>query len=122
VKIFYCTDDPLSKIVAERLLASVTQKGIKALFMPADRHAFEGALVGRTPGCFVGWTPENVLTDASERVRFATMYWGEASAETDRIATHREIPLFSVDWYLLAKENVGLYKGRLGGMYVKKPR
>jgi hypothetical protein len=120
VRVLYVKDDPASKIIAERLLSSVTQKGLKAMLMPADRHAYEAALVDKTPGCYVGWTPETVLTDTSEKLRFETLYWNGDRDEAQRIATDREIPLFSVDWYLLAKDKVGLHKGRLGGIYVKK--
>jgi hypothetical protein len=120
VKIFYQKGDPVSKTIAERLLSSVSQAGIKALLMPANRHSYEAALVDRAKGCFVGWVPQTVLDDPSEKLRLAGMFFNNERDEAQRIALFMEIPLFSIDWYLLAQEKVGLYKGGLGGIYVKK--
>jgi hypothetical protein len=120
VRIFYCKDDPVSKIIAERLLASVTQSGIKSLLLPSDRKSYESALAGQTPGCYVAWAPETVLTGKSEQLRIAVMFFGGETDESRRMEADREIPLFSIDWYLLAKEKVGLFKGMAGGIYVKQ--
>ena len=120
VKIFYQKGDVISKSIAERLLSSVTKSGIKALLMPADLHSYEAALVNRAQGCFIGWAPQTVLVDTSEKLRLAAMFFNNERDETQRIASAMEIPLFSIDWYLLAQEKVGLYRGKLEGMYVKQ--
>ncbi|MBN2038063.1 MAG: hypothetical protein JW768_15080 [Chitinispirillaceae bacterium] len=120
VSIYYIKGDPVSKIIAERLLASVTRVRITADLFASDRHSYEAALIGRTPGCFIGWVPKTVLVDPSEKLKFATVYFNNEDDETAWIPSRREIPLFSVDWYLLAKEKIGLYKGALNGIYVKQ--
>jgi hypothetical protein len=120
VKILYLKGDAISKSIAERLLSSISQSGIKALLMPADRHPYEAALVDRMQGCFVGWAPQTVLTDTSEKLRLAAMFFNNERDEAQRIASVMEIPLFSIDWYLLAQEKVGLFQGKLGGIYVKQ--
>jgi hypothetical protein len=88
--------------------------------MPADLRPYEAALVDRTQGCFVGWAPQTVLADTSEKLRLAAMFFNNERDEAQRIASVMEIPLFSIDWYLLAQEKVGLYQGKLGGIYVKQ--
>jgi hypothetical protein len=120
VRIFYIKGDAISKSIAERLLSSISQSGIKALLMPADLRPYEAALVDRTQGCFVGWAPQTVLADTSEKLRLAAMFFNNERDEAQRIASVMEIPLFSIDWYLLAQEKVGLYQGKLGGIYVKQ--
>jgi hypothetical protein len=120
VKILYLKGDAISKSIAERLLSSISQSGIKALLMPADRHPYEAALVDRMQGCFVGWAPQTVLIDTSEKLRLAAMFFNNERDEAQRIASVMEIPLFSIDWYLLAQEKVGLFQGKLGGIYVKQ--
>jgi hypothetical protein len=120
VTILFRKDDAVSKIVAERLLAAVTRVGAKGTLVAADEKAYESALAGRAFGCAVGWVPETVLIDKSEKLRLATMFFSDEADEAKRISGNREIPLFSVDWYLLAKERVGLYKGRFNALYVKQ--
>jgi len=61
-----------------------------------------------------------VLDDTSEKLRLAAMFFNNERDEAKRIAAVMEIPLFSIDWYLLAQEKVGLFQGKLGGIYVKQ--
>jgi hypothetical protein len=118
--VYYLKDDPISQIIAERLIASANQAGFKANLYPSDRRLFESALVGKSRGCFVGWAPQSVLTEKSEKLRLASLFFDRNADEAARIGSNYEIPLFSVDWYLLAREKVGLYKGKIGGIYVKQ--
>jgi hypothetical protein len=60
------------------------------------------------------------LTDTREKLRLATLYFYDETNEAARIASFREIALFSIDWYLLAKARVGLYQGKVAGMFVKQ--
>ena len=120
VKISYRKDDAISKIVAEKFLAVCTNAGVQVMIFPLEIKAYEAALVSGYGGCAVGWVPEAVLSDLSEKLRLAAIFFKDETNEEKRIQAAREIPLFSVDWYLLAKSKVGLYKEQLGGIYVKE--
>jgi hypothetical protein len=120
LKIVYRKDDVISKIIAERLLAGLTGSGIPGAVVAADEKSYESALVTRNFTCAVGWVPSAVMTDESEKLRLASLYFNDETNEKSRIASCREIPLFSIDWYLLAKSSVGLHKGKVSGMYVKQ--
>jgi len=120
VTILFRKDDAISKIVAERLLAAVTRAGVQGDLAAASEKSYEAALVGRSYTCAVGWVPETVLSDKSEKLRLAAIFFNDEPDEEKRIRENREIPLFSIDWYLLAKNKVGLYKGKLSGIYVKQ--
>jgi hypothetical protein len=120
VKISYRKDDAVSKIVAEKFLAACTNAGVQAMIFPLELKAYETALVSGYSGCAVGWVPETVLFDRSERLRLAAIFFRDETDEDKRIQESWEVPLFSVDWYLLAKSRVGLYREQLGGMYVRE--
>ena len=76
-------------------------------------------LVSEVEGCFVAWVGETVLTCRSEKLRLSAMFFNDAADETVRLRENMEIPLFSVDWYLLARAKIGLWNGKISGMYVK---
>jgi hypothetical protein len=120
VRIIFRKDDAISKIIAERLLAALTRAGVPGAVVAADEKTYESALVTRNYHCAVGWVPGSVLTDASEKLRLAALYFNDETDEGSRVASSREVPLFSIDWYLLAKAKVGLYKGKVSGMFVKQ--
>jgi hypothetical protein len=120
LRILFRKDDAVSTIVAERLLAAVTHAGVTAALTAADGKSYETALVDRSYACAVGWVPETVLADTSEKLRLAAIFFSDEADEGKRVRENWEIPLFSIDWYLLAKNKVGLYKGKLSGIYVKQ--
>lgn len=119
VRIVFRKDDAISKIIAERLLAALTRAGVSGAMVAADEKTYESALVTRNYHSIVGWVPGSILTDKSERLRLAALYFNDETDEGSRVASSREVPLFSIDWYLLAKAKVGLYKGKVSGMFVK---
>jgi hypothetical protein len=118
--ILFRKDDAISKIIAERLLAAVTHAGVPGELLADNEQSYEAALVGRGYTCAVGWVPETVLFDISEKLRLAALFFNDEPDEVKRIRENREIPLFSIDWYLLAKSKVGLYKGKISGLYIKQ--
>jgi hypothetical protein len=120
VTILFRKDDAVSTIIAERLLASLARAGIQGGLAASSTKDYEEALVNRGYACAVGWAPESVLFDKSEKLRLASMFFLDDPDEEKRIGENREIPLFSIDWYLLAKTKVGLFKGKLSGIYVKQ--
>jgi hypothetical protein len=120
VRIIYRKDDAISKTVADRLLATLTHSGVPGIVAALDEKEYESALVARSYNCVVGWAPESVMNDQSEKLRLATLFFNDETSEALRIAGNREIPLFSIDWYLLAKPKVGLFQGTVSGMYVRQ--
>jgi hypothetical protein len=120
VKISYRKDDAISKIVAEKFLAACTNAGVQGMIFPLDIKTYESALVNGSGGCAVGWVPETVLADSCEKLRLAAIFFRDETDEIQRLQAAWEIPLFTVDWYLLAKTKVGLYRDKLSGMYVKQ--
>jgi hypothetical protein len=118
--ILFRKDDAVSKIVAEKLLAAVTHAGIAGALMASSEKSYETALASRSYGCAVAWVPETVRSDRSEKLRLAAVFFSNEPDEQRRLQGNWEIPLFSIDWYLLAKSRVGLYKGKLSGIYVKQ--
>lgn len=119
VKILYRKDDAVSKAIGERLLAVLGQAGIQAAAAGLDPTMYETALVNRDYGCAVGWVPETVAAEKCEKLRLAALWFGDDPDERSRIADCRELPLFSVNWYLLAKDRVGLYGPGLAGLHLK---
>ncbi len=47
------------------------------------------------------------------------MFFNDAANESMRLSENLEIPLFSVNWSLLATAKVGLWNGKIAGIYVK---
>jgi hypothetical protein len=120
VTILFRNDDPVSKIIAERLLATLARAGAQGSLAGGDERRYEEALVSRSYACAVGWAPETVIFDKSEKLRLASIFFNDEPDEEKRLRENREIPLFSIDWYLLAKNKVGLYNGKLSGIHVKQ--
>jgi hypothetical protein len=117
VGILFRKDDAISKAIAEKLMSDLTRAGLSAALAAADVKTYESALVSGRYGCAVGWVNESILVDASERLRLATVFFADDADEARRIADNREIPLFSIDWYLLARGSVGMYQGKPAGLY-----
>jgi hypothetical protein len=120
IKIWYRQDDPISKIIAEKLLAACMAAGMTGKAVPLDPRSYERMLVGDAQGCIIGWAGEGVLTCRSDRLRFSAMFFPDFPDEPGRISENREIPLFSANWFLLAKSDIGLWNGKISGIYVKR--
>ena len=122
VRILFRNDDIVSGKVAEKLLADLSGAGMRCVLAGQGVSEYERSLVERKYDCAVGWVPEQVLTDESERLRLATVWFGDNRNEADRIAQCFEIPLFSIERYLLIRKPAGLYHNRIDGLFaLSKP-
>jgi len=117
VRILYRSDDEVSKRVAEKLLADLSGSGIRGSLIAAGSTEYERKLVDRAYECAVGWVEESVLRDQSEKLRASTMFFNDMTSEDERIAGHWEIPLFSVDRYILMRKPAGIYHNDITGIY-----
>jgi hypothetical protein len=118
VSVLFRSDDPVSAIVAEKVVADLTRSGNTASLRPATQEEYETALSRHDFQCAVGWAPQDILVDESEKVRLRTMWFGDAADETARIADNREIPLFSVKGYLLCKKKVSFSGPSMAGIFL----
>jgi hypothetical protein len=118
--VLYRSDDPVSAVIAEKIVADLTRAGIKCVLKAALQEEYETSLMSRDFGIAVGWVPRSVGYDQSERLRLATMWFNDAGNEQARIAECREIPLFWVKEYLLCKKKISFAGDVLEGIFVKE--
>jgi len=118
VVVLFRSDDPVSAIVAEKVVADLTRNGSTASLRPATQEEYEAALSRHDFQCVVGWAPQDIVVDESEKLRFRTMWFGDAADETARITDNREIPLFTVKGYLLCKKKVGFSGTSMAGIFL----
>jgi hypothetical protein len=95
------------------------QAGVSGKVIPLKPKDYESMLVSGDEGCVVAWVGESVLTCQSEKLRLSTMFFNDITDESVRLSQNREVPLFSIDWFLLARAKVGLWNGKISGMFVK---
>ncbi|MBN1575965.1 MAG: hypothetical protein JW913_05395 [Chitinispirillaceae bacterium] len=117
LRILFRKDDPVSCTVAEKLLADLSGNGIRSTLAAAAVTEYERALVERSYECAIGWVPDRIRSDPSERLRLAAIWFADETAESERIASCKEIPLFSVERYLLIRKPAGLYRGSIVGIF-----
>ncbi|MCL2183434.1 MAG: hypothetical protein FWB85_08200 [Chitinispirillia bacterium] len=117
-RIIYRDDDPISKAVAEKALADLTGDGMNAEAIGSNAENYEKALVRGQYGAAVGWVPQTVLESQTEQLHLATMWFSDDMDSKARRSDFREIPLFSVNNYLLLHQDMKLYQNRLSGMWV----
>jgi len=117
-RILFRKDDPVSKIIAERLLACLSRVKIPCTLIAADQLEYEKELVSKGYDCAVGWVTEKIKVSKSEQLRAAAMWFDDQEQESTRLAEIKEIPLFSVNKYLLVRNGIGLYRGEVGGIYL----
>jgi hypothetical protein len=118
VTVLYRSDDPISAVVGEKIVADLTRAGLQCAPKPAVEENYEASLVRRDYGIAVGWVPKSVLFDESERLRLASLWFAGAGDEHGRLVENREIPLFSVKEYLLCKKKIGFAGDALDGIFV----
>jgi len=58
-----------------------------------------------------------VLENLTAQLHFASMWFGDETDARVRLGEYREIPLFSVNNYMLLREDTRLYGDRVGGMW-----
>lgn len=117
VRILYRSDDEVSRRIAEKLLADLSGSGIRGSLIAAGSTDYERKLVERGYECAVGWVEESIKSDMSEKLRCATMYFSDMLSGAQRIAGYWEIPLFTVDRYILMRKPAGIYHNEIVGLY-----
>jgi hypothetical protein len=119
--IVYRLDDPLSVRIAEKLFAHLSQHGVPCQLKGPKTGGYEAAVHNNDYDLAVGWVPNSVLSSECERLRLATIWFNDVGDESRRISEAREIPLFAVKRHVLCRNNVGFFKGKLAGIYVRQP-
>jgi hypothetical protein len=117
IRILYRKDDIVSRKIAEKLLADLSGSGMRCELTPAAITEYERALVEMTYDCAVGWTTGNVLDDSTEQLRLAAMWFQDERDESIRLGTAREIPLFTVERFLLMRKPAGLFHNKVENIY-----
>jgi hypothetical protein len=115
--IVYRNDDPVSVLVAEKLLADLGPRGIPCKLVGKDATGYERALIAGDFAIAVGWVGAETLSDPAELLRIASIWFDDRADEAERIARAWEVPLFSVRRHLLCRQDVRLHRGRIAGMY-----
>lgn len=110
VRILFRKDDDVSRKVAEKLLADLSGKGVRSSLVAAGVKEYERTLIERNYECAVGWVPDLVRSDTSERLRLATIWFDDENREEKRLASLQEVPLFAVNRYLLLRKPAGIYR------------
>jgi hypothetical protein len=117
-RIIYRSDDPTSKLVAEKLYADLTNASLNTTIAGQTAEAYETALVKGTFDCAIGWVSEAVLENQTEQLHLASMwFFGETNSQV-RIRENREIPLFSINNYLLLQNNTKLHQNKISGIWI----
>jgi hypothetical protein len=117
IKLIYRNDDPISVAVAEKLRADFAAAGLATDAIGGNAEAYERTLVGGRYDCAVGWVSEAVLENLTEQLHFASIWFGDETDARVRLGEYREVPLFSVNNYMLLRDDIRLYGDRVGGMW-----
>jgi len=120
VKIAYRIDDPVSKIIAEKLSKDLNENGLQTELKGGNALEYETMLLRKEYDCAVGWVPRTILNNVTEQLHLATMWFSDETDAQARIRDSKEIPLFSIDNYLLLRDDVKLHGGRLTGVWTKE--
>ncbi len=119
LRIIYRADDPFSVNIAEKILADLAQSDLPSQIQGLKSTDYERALIGSSYDIAVGWVPQKVLTDRSEQLRLATMWFRDQTDEAVRYEQGWEIPLFSITRYVLCKPEVNFADGGLRNVYIE---
>lgn len=117
LQILFVDSDPVSKSVAEKMFADITHSGIRAQLNGISKTDYQRALVAGSYDLAIGWAYEDVLTDQTEQLRVAAIWFDDNSDAAGRVEQYREVPLFSVDRFLLTSNEFKLHEGRVGGIF-----
>jgi hypothetical protein len=115
------SDDPVSTLISQRICTAIAHTGIKCIPRPYTAENFERALVRRDCAIVIGWTTNAIVNNPVDKLRLASCWFSGQTDETARIAECLEIPLFSVNEYLLYKKSIGFMDGKLESMYIRNP-
>jgi hypothetical protein len=120
LSILFHNDDPVSTLIAEKLLADLSHAGLLCIMKSSSGEDYERALIRRDYGIAIGWAPESITSDPSERLRLGTMWFNDEYKEQVRIDNAQEIPLFSIKTYLLYAKKIFFTENGLPGIFVKE--
>jgi hypothetical protein len=118
VKVLFRKDDPISKIIAEKLIADFSKGNIPCNLSACSMQEYEKALVTRNFGCAVGWVSDDIMSERSEKIRLATMWFTDIIDEKTRMDAFMELPLFSINRYLLLRTNVGMPSNKIQNLFI----
>jgi len=117
IKLIYRNDDPISAAIAQKLRDDFNGAGLATDAIGGNAESYERILVSGKYDCAVGWAPEAVLENLTEQLHFASMWFGDETDSRVRLSENREIPLFSVNNYMLLRNDIRLYGERVSGMW-----
>jgi hypothetical protein len=117
IKLIYRNDDPISSAIAEKLRADFSDMGLATDVIGGNAEAYEKVLVSGRYDCAVGWAPEAVLENLTEQLHLASMWFGDETDARVRLGEYREVPLFSVNNYMLLRDDTRLYGDRVSGIW-----
>ena len=117
LKIVYRSDDPISVAIAEKMRADFKDAGLAADLGGSGAEPYERALVSGKYDCAIGWVSEAVLENLTEQLHFASMWFDDEPDARVRLGGYKEIPLFSVNNYMLLRDDVRLHGDRVSGMW-----
>lgn len=117
LKILYLQSDPVSALIAEDLLADLSNAGVPCSLMGAKATEYERAAVSDDYSIAVAWAPGAIVNDPAEQLRVASIWFDDETDEQKRIATQRELPLFSLQRYALCHHGLEFFQGALQGIY-----
>jgi len=118
VKVLFRKDDQISKIIAEKLIADFSKGNIACNLSACTMQEYEKALVTRNFGCAVGWVSDDIKSEKSEKIRLATMWFTDIVDEKARMDAFMELPLFSINRYLLLRTNVGMPFNKIQNLFI----
>lgn len=106
LKVLFRKDDPVSKMIAEKIIAYFSQDNVQGVLMGVTNSEYERTLIAKNYTCAVGWVADNVKIDLTEKLRLATIWFNDEINERTRIETNQEIPLFVINRYLLSRNAI----------------
>lgn len=119
IRILFRSDDAVSSSIAEKLLSDLGRAGFTVGTVGADSRTYEQKVLSRDYEIAVGWVPQSILDSETERLRFEMLWFAGDRGETARVGDGREIPLFTVESRLVAKDRLGFVAGELSGIYLR---
>jgi hypothetical protein len=120
IKILFKNDDQVSKIIAEKLLSDLTNNNIPATLISAHSADYEKHLVNKNYTCAIGWIEEDVISDSSEKLRLASIWFNDELNESVRIEKGNEIPLFALNRYMLARNPLIVPYKNVEGLFINQ--
>jgi hypothetical protein len=117
IRILYNSDDPISTSIAEKIFSDLSNSGISSKLMGLTVHKVQNSLIDRSYEIAIGWVSDRIVTDESEKLRLAAIWFNGENNEAKRITKNLEIPLFAIKKYALCKKHIKFYKNRLTGLF-----